>query len=333
MLLLGACSDDKDPVRPVPNDPIETVLPVPDDVTVNAPAQTDYSYDAFTKLNIFSFENGQVLYLERPVNGPNLILRKVGGTASDVVIPATVVAGENTYNILGIGLYVDGMADNVKTLTLSKATYGTYASNKFTAITASEMRVFVEKLNNVEKLELENGYPGFCSVNGAIYNTAMTALVAVPRAKDGTFTVADGVTAIQDRAFYYCQKLDVVTLPGSVESIGDEAFLFTNDILLVNCLPATAPAANPSAFGYYTRKGTIRIPNGSYDSYIVPKPEIEKPVEPVDPGMDSSDEEYDAYLKALGEYNKAMELYNEEMKAYTDAEAYSLFEHVEQVNF
>ncbi len=65
----------------------------------------------------------------------------------------------------------------------------------------------------------------YCSIDGVLYTKDKTTLVAYPAGKAGSsFAIADGVTSINDYAFYGCKSLTSITIPDSVTSIGDSAF-------------------------------------------------------------------------------------------------------------
>ena len=64
----------------------------------------------------------------------------------------------------------------------------------------------------------------FCSENGILFNKAKTTLLQYPSAKaDTDYSIPDGVTKIEDWAFYDCNKLTVMTIPSSVATIGSQA--------------------------------------------------------------------------------------------------------------
>mgnify|MGYP001754693680 CR=1 FL=1 len=65
----------------------------------------------------------------------------------------------------------------------------------------------------------------YVSVNGVLYNKNKTTLISYPAGKkDKSYTISNGVTIIEDRAFEGCASLTSVTIPNGVTSIGDSTF-------------------------------------------------------------------------------------------------------------
>jgi hypothetical protein len=63
----------------------------------------------------------------------------------------------------------------------------------------------------------------YTAEDGVLYNKSKTTLIAYPTAS-GSFTIPNGVTSIEDRAFSSCGSLVSVTIPNSVSSIRFYAF-------------------------------------------------------------------------------------------------------------
>ena len=71
-------------------------------------------------------------------------------------------------------------------------------------------------------VDTKNRY--YVSVDGALYDMALETLLCCPAGKTGTYTVYKATTTIIDDAFIGCDKLEVVEIPDSVETIADNAF-------------------------------------------------------------------------------------------------------------
>ena len=76
----------------------------------------------------------------------------------------------------------------------------------------------------LSELAVAQGNADIKSVGGALYSADGTKLIAVPRAASGTFTVADGVTALESGAFEGCAQISEIILPASITEIPEYAF-------------------------------------------------------------------------------------------------------------
>ena len=329
LLLLASCSDDEEVIT-IPSAPVKVQQPVADNVNYKAPKQTNNSYTADGGTYVFSYENGQkIAYSMSTVNDQNVaIVKKIQGTASDVIIPLEVNATNNsgdtyTYTVAGIDLYHDAVAENVTSLTIPNTCAYYINQSALAPADNAHMRKLTQYAPTVQKIELQEGFPGYCSINGAIYTEDKTTLVTVPRSMKGEIAVAEGVQTIGDYAFSHCDKITAVTLPVTVAAIGKEAFAFMDSMLVLNITAAQAPAAYADTFGNYLgTNGELRIKKGSKGSYIVAKPTLkypDAPVEPEEPGEDATDEDYTKYEAALEEYYNLLDKYNEELEAYNVA--------------
>ena len=80
--------------------------------------------------------------------------------------------------------------------------------------------------NKLVSFTVDPENPYFCSVDGVIFSKDMTVLIAYPnyRAKDGAYTIPDGVKTIRSCAFFMCDSLKKVTFPASVEKVEEFGF-------------------------------------------------------------------------------------------------------------
>ncbi len=103
----------------------------------------------------------------------------------------------------------------------------------------------------------ENSY--FCSVDGVLYTKDMKTIVFFPPAKEGEYTVADGVETVRTKAFYKCGKVTKVTLPDSVKAIEEKVFFRCGSLTEINA-PASLELIGKDAFSYCTGITEINIP-------------------------------------------------------------------------
>jgi len=64
----------------------------------------------------------------------------------------------------------------------------------------------------------------YSSVNGVLFDKSQFTLVEYPGGMGGSYTIPGTVASIGSEAFEYCANLTCVTIPGTVKNIGDEAF-------------------------------------------------------------------------------------------------------------
>lgn len=340
MLLAASCSDDnkETPRPPVPTDPVVSVNSVADQVSIDVPEQyLDYEFDG--NLYRFKYANGQELVFDMQNDaqlGRIAIVKKIQN-ATEAVIPSQVYALSTTgdelvYNVIAMHLYKDG-ALNVKKLTVAgTALIGGYESNSLGNITDKWVETQLELLPDLEEIYIEEGTSNYCTINGAVYTANMKKLVGVPHARAGIFTIAEDTEAVGYRAFYYCSKLTAITFPAGIKSIGEEAVTFNDNLVLINMLPEETPLTYESSFGKMAQTGLLRIPAGSLESYFPARPDIEKPVPPVEPEGDDEDE-WDAYDIAKAEYDDAIVEYEAAMTHYNRPIGFRDFSNVEQVTF
>ena len=71
---------------------------------------------------------------------------------------------------------------------------------------------------------VEETHPVICSLDGVMFDKAMTTLMWYPEEKKGGYTVPDGINAIRSNAFDNCRALTSISFPQSLLTIGSYAF-------------------------------------------------------------------------------------------------------------
>lgn len=77
----------------------------------------------------------------------------------------------------------------------------------------------------LEKICIDENNSSYCSVDGVLYDKKMTKLIQVPGARDGSFTIPESICDITG-AFEGCEYITSVTLPNSIQEIGDYTFRY-----------------------------------------------------------------------------------------------------------
>lgn len=79
--------------------------------------------------------------------------------------------------------------------------------------------------NSLENITVAEQNPNYVTVNGVLYDFAMTELIKYPVAKaTSSFVVPSGVVSIGSCAFYECEALISVSIPNTVTNIRQGAF-------------------------------------------------------------------------------------------------------------
>ena len=100
-------------------------------------------------------------------------------------------------------------------------------------------------------------------VNGVLFNTEKTVLLAYPAGKtDANYTIPYGVTSIGDSAFLGSSSLESITIPESVESIGGQAFFGCSSLTSIT-IPDAVNSIKFGAFGDCTSLTTIEVGAGN----------------------------------------------------------------------
>ena len=109
-------------------------------------------------------------------------------------------------------------------------------------------------------ITVDSSNPSFCSESGVLFNKDKTTLIYYPLGKTDSYTIPDGVTVIEQYAFYCNSKLTSVTIPSSVTSIGENAFQHCTGLTSIT-IPNGVISIGNFAFGSCTGLKSITIPS------------------------------------------------------------------------
>jgi len=108
-------------------------------------------------------------------------------------------------------------------------------------------------------INVDAAHPKYISVNGVLYNKTQTILIACPGGKTGAFTVPNGVTKIENTAFFGCKSLTNITIPDSVTSIGPVAFQACESLTSF-IIPNSVTSISGDTFSHCRSLTSITIP-------------------------------------------------------------------------
>ena len=92
---------------------------------------------------------------------------------------------------------------------------------------ASLVSINTKQFCNCTKLfsvSVSESNPNFSSEDGVLFDKKKTHILHYPFAKSGEYKIPDGVTEIQDGAFFRHAELTSITLPATITRIGLSAF-------------------------------------------------------------------------------------------------------------
>ena len=88
---------------------------------------------------------------------------------------------------------------------------------------------------SLESITVHPENQSYASKDGSLYTKDGKTLIQYAIGKtDASFAIPDGITRIDDNAFYDCEILDSIVIPDSVTSIGDDAFRYCSALTSIN---------------------------------------------------------------------------------------------------
>jgi len=166
----------------------------------------------------------------------NATITKYNGSGSIITVPK-ILGG---YNVTAIAN--DAFKDKN---TLTKVTIQdgltTIGKNAFSACenlaeviiskTVSKIDTMAfSQCSALKKITVSSDNPTYSSKGGVLFNKVKTVIYICPGGEPGKYVIPYGVTTIEDHAFYSCNALTGVSIPGTVSTIKSNAFLNCNGI-------------------------------------------------------------------------------------------------------
>ena len=125
--------------------------------------------------------------------------------------------------------------------------------------TSSASDVFYECLN-LESFTVDDDHPIFFTSGGILYYKSNKDIACVPRDLKGDIAIPDGVTNIDDWAFYNRSNITSINIPYGVTSIGRDAFSNCSNLTSIT-IPDSVTSIGNYAFSGCSSLTSITIPD------------------------------------------------------------------------
>ena len=79
-------------------------------------------------------------------------------------------------------------------------------------------------MKNLKRIEVDDNNQEYCDEDGILFNKDKTKLIRYPSVKSSEYRIPDGVEIIGEAAFNACSTLISLTIPSSVNTIGEWSF-------------------------------------------------------------------------------------------------------------
>ena len=190
-------------------------------------------------------------------DGGYISITKYIGNKQSVTIPSMI----NNYPVKTIAQLAFKDCTTVKYIYIPSSIEG-IGTDEIGDTAKYESSVFVgcSNLNTVE-IDSNNQYYTNNNGDGIIYDKNKTKLYYYPTAKtDSSFTIIDGVTSIEYRAFANCTNINTIVAPKGLVTIGVEAFLNCTNLSKIT-LNEGVKTIEANAFGLCESLEELKLPS------------------------------------------------------------------------
>ena len=116
--------------------------------------------------------------------------------------------------------------------------------------------------SSLEHINVAERNANYKSIDGVLFSKDGDVLITYPSKKDETiYFIPEGVTSIEERAFYDCSSLSEISLPKDLTSIGDSSFKGCSSLSEIS-LPQGLTSIGDSTFSGCSSLSEISLPKG-----------------------------------------------------------------------
>ena len=216
-----------------------------------------YVFYTATNLEYFTVENGSSSFIERDgviyntnASGRTLVLCAAGTTVTNFVVP-------DDLNVVGFSVFAFWGCKNIESMFLPATVTG--------ITNASSLRA----CDNLVHFELAAGHPYTVGSDGVIFaNDGKTLVLYPPGKRNDSYEIPATVESIDPGAFMHNPYLKSVTIPGSVEDIGNLAFYGCINLREIVFLGDPPTSIGNGVFDGIPEDAYVIVPEGSKDDYV-----------------------------------------------------------------
>ena len=172
-------------------------------------------------------------------------------------IPSEVEYEGEKYTVTSVNQSVFSKNSSITKIIIPKTVKNTdFGSNE-----GFKYNPFVDCIS-VESIEVEEGNPAICSVDGVLFNKDTTTLIGYPAASAReSYTVPASVKTAGDGAFFNSKYLKKIVLPDNIETLGYSLFASSKSLEEV-VLPSSIKELSIYLFKDCTKLKSVVIPEG-----------------------------------------------------------------------
>jgi len=184
------------------------------------------------------------------------------GTITSIAIPSSVTTIESwAFSDCG-SLTSLTLADSITSI----GDYAFYSDTSLTAvILPSSLSSFGPNAfagcTGISAFSLAAGNTTYAVSDGVLFSIDGTRLVRAPDGKSGSYTIPDGVTALDESAFSGCESLSAIAFPSGLETVGAYAFANCTGIASIS-LPDSVTSIGTGAFSYDSALTSATLSSG-----------------------------------------------------------------------
>ncbi|MGN1201931.1 MAG: leucine-rich repeat protein, partial [Eubacterium sp.] len=179
------------------------------------------------------------------------------GALESLYVPAEEI-GTGAFSCSGIKSLT--FTENLKRIEI-KAFFSSPVENIDIPASVNDIEYGAFAQSNLVSISVDADNKYYTSQGGAVFNADMTEIIAYPAHKDDetAYSIPDGIVSIAPYAFSNCYALQSISLPQSIETIGDYAFENMNmtDITI----PDSVTSIGKYSFSFCYSLENITIPD------------------------------------------------------------------------